>query len=228
MGHGQPDLSKDLKDVAWRRVATAMGCSVGEAKARWKNLKDIFGWVFKARHPVPESAAAAEDSEIDDWAKTWRLYDRLLFLKDTIVGRPNSGKLEPADDSSSTDQEATPGVAAESLFVETLTKTSALSELQADEPNKGASTSSGVGAHQEQSVPRKSSQPEGSTRKRKKPYNETDSLTTMLRKQPDEAECFGQIIACKLRRCPESRREAMELDLLKTAAKYLHERNSGH
>lgn len=215
--------AKHLKDVAWRRVATAMGCSVGDAKARWKNLKDSFGWVFKARHPVPESAAGAEDNEIDDWAKTWLLYDRLLFLKDTIVGWPNSGNLEPAEDSSSADQEVTHGVAAENFFVEALTKTSSLSELQADELNKGASTSSGVGAHEEQSVPRKTSQPEGTTRKRKKPYNETDSLTSVGTKQPDEAECFGQIIACKLRRCPESLREAMELDLLKTAVKYLHE-----
>ncbi|KAH7960491.1 hypothetical protein HPB49_020326 [Dermacentor silvarum] len=89
-----------------------MGRSVGEVKARWKNLRDFFRRVVKVRNPIPKSGAGAEDSEIDDSAKTWLLYDHLLFLKDTIVGRPTSKNLEqlPAEDSSSTDQEATPGV----------------------------------------------------------------------------------------------------------------------
>lgn len=122
-------------------------------------------------------------------------------------------------DSSSTDQEATAVVTAESLFVEMLTETSSRSELEADEPSKGTSTSLGVGTHGKRSLPRKISQHEGSTRKHRKPYdNEIDSMTSMVTKQPDEAKCFGQIIACRLRRCPESLREAMGLDLLKTAA----------
>lgn len=130
------------------------------------------------------------------------------------------GNLELLDeDSSSTHQEATAAVTAESLFVEMLTETSSPSELEADEPSKATSTSLGVGAHGKRSLPRKISQPEGSTRKRRKPYdNEIDSLTSMATKQPDEAKCSGQIIACRLRRCPESLREALELDLLKTAA----------
>lgn len=218
-----------LKEVAWRRVATSMGCSVGEVKARWKNLRDSFRRVFKARNPIPKSGAGAEDGEIDDSAMTWLFYDRLLFLKDTIVGRPTSGNLEqlPTEDSSSTDQEATPGVTAESVFTEMMTETSSSSELEADELNKEASTSSRVGANGKRSMPRKICQPEGSARKRRKPYkNEIDSLASIVTKKPDEAECFGQIIACKLRRCPGRLREAMELDLLTTASKYLHERIS--
>ncbi|KAL1474291.1 hypothetical protein MTO96_038090 [Rhipicephalus appendiculatus] len=60
--------SQQLKEVAWRRVATAMGCN--------------------ARHPALKSGAEAAHSEDEDSAKTWVFYDRLLFLKDCIVGRP--------------------------------------------------------------------------------------------------------------------------------------------
>ncbi|KAL1460350.1 hypothetical protein MTO96_043349 [Rhipicephalus appendiculatus] len=51
--------SQQLKEVAWRRVATVTGCNVGEVKARWKNLRDSFRRRFKARHPALKSGAGS-------------------------------------------------------------------------------------------------------------------------------------------------------------------------
>ncbi|XP_037514979.1 transcription factor Adf-1 [Rhipicephalus sanguineus] len=218
--------SQQLKEVAWRRVATAMGSNVGEVKARWKNLRDSFRRVFKARHPVLQSGAGAEDSEVEDSVKSWIFYDRLLFLQDSIVGRPTSGNLEqlPDVESEDTEQGQSNEETAESLFRDIYSETSTSPEPDTcpRTTRRKASTSSGAATQ----IPTNSShnsRPEGG-RKRKKPYDdEIASLTSIVSKVPDDAEHFGQLIAAKLRRCPPRLREDMELDLLNTAAKYLHE-----
>ncbi|KAL1429634.1 hypothetical protein MTO96_015977 [Rhipicephalus appendiculatus] len=165
--------SQLLKEVSWRRVATAMGCNVGEVKARWKNLRDSFRRVFKARHPALKSGAGAEDSEDECSAKAWVFYDRLLFLKDSIVGRPTSGNLELLCDVESeiTDRPQTEETA-ESLFGEIISETSTLPEPETYPPSTRREVSSGTASSQ-------SSRPEGG-HKRKKPYDdEISSLATM-------------------------------------------------
>lgn len=56
--------------------------AVKDVKARWKNLRDTFRRVFKARNQVPKSGAAADDEDLDeDVLKKWVFYQCLLFLK---------------------------------------------------------------------------------------------------------------------------------------------------
>ncbi|XP_077521628.1 transcription factor Adf-1-like [Amblyomma americanum] len=85
--------SQQRRNVAWRRIAATLGSTVPDVKARWKNLRDTFRRLYKARNPTPRSGAPAEDDdedcfEGDDAATKWFFYDRLLFLRDTVTGRP--------------------------------------------------------------------------------------------------------------------------------------------
>ncbi|KAH7965162.1 hypothetical protein HPB49_004551 [Dermacentor silvarum] len=66
---------------------------VAEVKARWKNLRDTFRRVLKDRARASKSGAPADDA-LDESTK-WVFFSRLMFLKDTMEGRPTSGNLEP-------------------------------------------------------------------------------------------------------------------------------------
>ncbi|KAH8038622.1 hypothetical protein HPB51_002746 [Rhipicephalus microplus] len=77
--------SRGVTDAAWRHVATVMGSTVAEVKARWKNLRDTFRHVLKERTRALKSGAPADD-ELDESTK-WRFFSRFLFLKETMEGR---------------------------------------------------------------------------------------------------------------------------------------------
>ncbi|KAH7985978.1 hypothetical protein HPB49_026175 [Dermacentor silvarum] len=85
--------SRSVCEAAWRRVAADLGATVSDVKARWKNLRDTFRRVLKSRSEMSKSGAPADDSL--DEEKQWIFFVRLLFLKDTMTGRPTSGNLKP-------------------------------------------------------------------------------------------------------------------------------------
>ncbi|KAL3186685.1 hypothetical protein MRX96_026843 [Rhipicephalus microplus] len=78
--------SRAVTDAAWRHVATVMGSTVAGVTARWKNLRDTFRRVLKKRTRAVKSGAPADD-ELDESTK-WHFFSRLLFLKETMEGRP--------------------------------------------------------------------------------------------------------------------------------------------
>ncbi|KAH7977832.1 hypothetical protein HPB49_003709 [Dermacentor silvarum] len=78
--------SHPVCDAAWRHVAAVMGSTVAEVKARWKNLRDTFRRVFKDRARASKSGAPADD--VLDESTKWVFFSRLMFLKDTMEGRP--------------------------------------------------------------------------------------------------------------------------------------------
>ncbi|KAL1480106.1 hypothetical protein MTO96_051323 [Rhipicephalus appendiculatus] len=187
---GQHYKSQLLKEVAWRRIATAMGCNGdGRSEGRWKNLRDSFRRVYKARLPALKSGAGAEDSEDEDAAKAWVFYDRLLFLKDSIVGRPTSRNLELlCEEESEITERPRTDKTAESIFEDIISESST-----SPEPDTYQATRREVSLGTAVQASTASSQ---SSRKRKKPYDdEISSLATIVSRVPDEAEHFGQLIA---------------------------------
>ncbi|KAH7933301.1 hypothetical protein HPB49_011257 [Dermacentor silvarum] len=92
--------SRSVCEAAWRRVAAELGATVSDVKCRWwKNLRDSFRRVLKARS---ETSKRPADGNLDE-EKQWIFSVRLLFLKDTMTGRPTSDNLKPlaADDAHS-------------------------------------------------------------------------------------------------------------------------------
>ncbi|XP_070385364.1 THAP domain-containing protein 1-like [Dermacentor albipictus] len=77
--------SRGVCEAAWRRVAAELGAAVSDVRARWKNLRDTFRRVLKGRNEA-KSGAAADDSLDED--KQWMFFVVLLFLKDSMIGRP--------------------------------------------------------------------------------------------------------------------------------------------
>ncbi|KAH6943013.1 hypothetical protein HPB50_013968 [Hyalomma asiaticum] len=80
--------------------------------------------VYKARHPALKSGAGAEDSENEDSAKAWVFYDQLLFLKDSIVGRPTSGNLEVLCEEGEVAERPRTDETAESIFEDMISESS--------------------------------------------------------------------------------------------------------
>ncbi|KAL3212592.1 hypothetical protein MRX96_008002 [Rhipicephalus microplus] len=85
--------ARAVTDAAWRHVATVMGSTVAEVKAKWKNLRDPFRRVLKERTRALKSGAPAED-ELYESTK-WHFFSRLLFLNETMEWRSTSGNVEP-------------------------------------------------------------------------------------------------------------------------------------
>ncbi|KAL3186786.1 hypothetical protein MRX96_026935 [Rhipicephalus microplus] len=121
--------SRAVTDAAWRHVATVMGSTVAEVKARWKNLRDTFRRVLKERTRALKSGAPADD-ELDESTK-WHFFSRLLFLKETMKGRPTSGNVEPLPS-----RESAPDVLAPECIIEDVSD-----ELPG---NQGTATSSAL------------------------------------------------------------------------------------
>ncbi|KAH7949993.1 hypothetical protein HPB49_018106 [Dermacentor silvarum] len=94
--------SRSVCEAAWRCVAAELGATVSDVKACWNNLRYTFRVCMKSRSEMSKSGAPADDSL--DEEKQWIFFCvRLLFLKDTMTGRPTSGNLKPlaADDAHS-------------------------------------------------------------------------------------------------------------------------------
>ncbi|XP_075732847.1 transcription factor Adf-1-like [Rhipicephalus microplus] len=187
--------SRAVTDAAWRHVATVMGSTVAEVKARWKNLRDTFRRVLKERTRALKSGAPADD-ELDESTK-WHFFSRLLFLKETMEGRPTSGNVEPLPF-----KESAPDVLAPECILEDV----------CDEPpgNQGTATSSGL-------PPPPKKKP-----KRSKYDDEIEELSKFITEKPDEHERFGAFLVEKMRRVPPDLVDVMQLQLLETVTKFLN------
>ncbi|KAH6925893.1 hypothetical protein HPB50_011808 [Hyalomma asiaticum] len=64
-----------------------------DVKTQWKNLRDTFRRVLKGKIRSSKSGAPA-DGVLDESTK-WVFFYRLMFLKDTMEGRPTSWNLGP-------------------------------------------------------------------------------------------------------------------------------------
>ncbi|XP_049511772.1 transcription factor Adf-1-like [Dermacentor silvarum] len=84
------------KNVLWVEVAAIVLPGVLNAEnivqTRWKSLRDKFRRLFVANKKEQKSGAGAE--ETDEAANvTWPYFEQLMFLKDSIEGRPTSGNM---------------------------------------------------------------------------------------------------------------------------------------
>ncbi|KAH6936433.1 hypothetical protein HPB50_017133 [Hyalomma asiaticum] len=78
--------NRPICDAARPRVAKALAVTVAEVKAQWKSLRDTFRRALKELNRAMKSSAPAGD-DLDE--ATQRIFfKRLLFLKNTIEGRP--------------------------------------------------------------------------------------------------------------------------------------------
>ncbi|KAL1470283.1 hypothetical protein MTO96_040522 [Rhipicephalus appendiculatus] len=137
---------------------------------------------YTARHPALKSGAGAEDSEDGDSAKAWVFYNHLLFLKDSIVGRPTSGNLELlCDEESEITERPRTDETAKSIFEDIISETST-----SPEPDTYQATRREVSLGTAVQASTASSQ---SSQKRKKPYDdEISSLAAIVSRVPDKAE----------------------------------------
>ncbi|KAH7933039.1 hypothetical protein HPB49_007307 [Dermacentor silvarum] len=83
----------DERSAYNERLIDAVEHELAEVKARWKNLRDTFRRVLKDRARASKSGAPADD--VLDESTKWVFFSRLMFLKDTMEGRPTSSNLEP-------------------------------------------------------------------------------------------------------------------------------------
>ncbi|KAH8039418.1 hypothetical protein HPB51_007271 [Rhipicephalus microplus] len=188
--------SRAVTDAAWRYVATVMGSTVAEVKARWKNLRDTFRRVLEERTRALKSGAPAND-ELDESTK-WHFFSRLLFLKETMKGRPTSGNVGPLPF-----KESAPDVLAPECILEDV-----CDELPG---NQGTATSSGL------PPPPKKKKP-----KRSKYDDEIEELSKFITEKPDEHERFGEFLVEKMRRVPPHFVDVMQLQLLETVTQFLN------
>ncbi|KAH6938217.1 hypothetical protein HPB50_007803 [Hyalomma asiaticum] len=187
-----------------------MGSTVQEVKARWKYLRDTYRRVLKNRARSSKSGAPADD--VLDESTKWLFFYRLMFLKDTMEGRPTSGNLGPLPPlEAANNKSPTVEPLIQGMYEEGDTTTVEL----ADPPEASASEPFCREAGERP--------PPKEKPRRTKCDHEIEGLTKFLNEKPDEHEHFGAFLAEKMRTVPHRLVDAMQLDLLQTLRKYTNE-----
>ncbi|KAK8764149.1 hypothetical protein V5799_033244 [Amblyomma americanum] len=86
------------KNILWAEVAAAVLPNVPNAEnlmqKRWKSLRDKFRRILVANKECQKSGAGAEDAEESvNGDVSWAYYDQMMFLRDSVEGRPTSGNM---------------------------------------------------------------------------------------------------------------------------------------
>ncbi|KAH7977931.1 hypothetical protein HPB49_003985 [Dermacentor silvarum] len=202
--------SRPVWDAARRHVAAMMGSTAAEVKARWKNLRDTFRRVFKDRARASKSGAPADD--VLDESTKWVFFSRLMFLKDTMEGRPTSGNLEPL----SPMEEALRDVQTAQEILEGIYMEKEVSTSEPTEPLEALTAESCGDVSVLPPPPKRKS-------RRSKYDEERDGLSKFITDKPDEHERFCAFLAEKMRRVPPRLVRARQIQLRQTIAQYTGE-----
>ncbi|KAL1423701.1 hypothetical protein MTO96_020862 [Rhipicephalus appendiculatus] len=99
-GDAQGVKNRPKKNALWLEVAAIVLPGAPDAdkhiQTRWRSLRDKFRRLCVALKAAHKSGAGAEDTGESDVA--WPYFESMLFLKDSIEGRPTSGNMESAQE----------------------------------------------------------------------------------------------------------------------------------
>nr|XP_050022800.1 uncharacterized protein LOC126516741 [Dermacentor andersoni] len=88
------------KNVLWIEVAAIVLPGVPNAEnivqTRWKSLRDKFRRLLMAMKKEQKSGAGAEETDATEHV-AWPYFELLMFLKDSVEGRPTSGNMKTAE-----------------------------------------------------------------------------------------------------------------------------------
>jgi hypothetical protein len=80
---------KVARENAWKEVAKKVNLTVEEVPKKWKNMRDKF---VKEHKKVKEVKSGDPGPP---YKPSWKLYELLLFLKDSIRHQPTSSNFPP-------------------------------------------------------------------------------------------------------------------------------------
>ncbi|XP_077506896.1 uncharacterized protein LOC144116093 [Amblyomma americanum] len=214
--------ARNVSEAAWRRVAEAVGATVPDVKHRWKNLRDTFRRVFRGLRQSQKSGTGADEVE----ETTWPFFERLLFLRDTMLSRPTSGNLEPLPHAEAVyivpeeNISDTPQGSAEAIFQQMFVESASL-------PSSPGTSAAPTPNSPSASVELVAEMPSTGSRKKRSRIDKYDSqidmLGEMLKKKPDSLDHFGAYLVDKMREVPKRLHNEMQMKLLQCAFEFIPE-----
>lgn len=198
--------NRNIVKNSWNSIATALNSTPELCKTNWKNLRDSFNQYNRSLQGKSGDACNKK--------RKWIYYDQMSFLKNYAYTRPTVSNITTSstlDNNKCNDLDQV----ASQINSETGDTVSNTSNNFSVDTSCNLSFTNSI-------LPDKSNVSLVSTSKRKKNTEQTEfqQLISILSKEDDELDTFGQLVAKKLRKMTEESKELCMLEINNSLFKY--------